>query len=341
MGIEIINDDGVEIVFNGYDVVKIDHEVDLNSDDDDKNDDDSKEEEPELKRSLKFTQTHTYPLSKLQLLIIPSPPSSKKQKTEESPHSVITPSTSTSEDDPTPLSFSSLDTLILHLLPFLPPLSPPTPPQLTGITKTLFKLKNLSHFNSLQHMSISLIENGSSIDPENCEGGNWDIYYYLINSSIIGYATVFNFKSLNGTIARICQVIIIEPSKGYGLNFLHSLMSHFENDESVKEVNVEDPCPMFSRLRDVVDYFGGFNKITGKQKKRIEMFRMVTNEGMEKCKVKVKRYLINHVLNCAGAKKEEILKELKRVWEDERAEIVKVVGRIERERSRHEESYAC
>ena len=66
---------------------------------------------------------------------------------------------------------------------------------------------------------------------------------------------------------------------------------------------------------------------------------MVVEEGLESCKVKVKRYVINWVLGLKGEKKEVILAALKEVWEEEREEIVKVVGRIERERRRREEFY--
>ncbi|GMH94894.1 hypothetical protein TrST_g7760 [Triparma strigata] len=346
LGVEVIQDKGVSITFKGYECEKVhEKEIDLNSDDDDKEEEEEEEEE-ESKKVLKYTSTESFDLSTIRSLVassapLPPSPPAKKQKTDTSPSSVATVSTtvatSSEDNDPdySPLTFSSLPSLVLHLLPFLPPITPPPPPKLQALSPTLHLLLTPSHFSSLQHLSLSLIENGSTIIPK-----NFQIFYHILSSKIIGYSTVYIFKTLTSSIARICQLCILSPRLGHGYNFLLSLQKHYTNSNNISEINVEDPCPQFSRLRDVVDFFYPEGKVSVKQKKRMEVIKMVVEEGLESCKVKVKRYVINWVLGLKGEKKEVILAALKEVWEEEREEIVKVVGRIERERRRREEFYA-
>jgi len=136
------------------------------------------------------------------------------------------------------------------------------------------------YHSAVQKLAPWYIESASDIDPTEDEGKAWKIlylfrkhnknapadsidhpcYYY----SLAGYMTLYHFESpfrkpLGGTIVRVCQALILPMyhRMGHGKRMLHAVFgicSHADNNNNIVEVNVEDPAPAFSSLRDVVDW---------------------------------------------------------------------------------------
>lgn len=125
-------------------------------------------------------------------------------------------------------------------------------------------------------------------------GGTWEVLYLFrvhrsndeekdVKFSLAGYMTLFRFyspfkKPKAGIILRICQALILPPYQRYGLgsfmmtavyNYAHGKYDAaiekmkcddiYEADRTngiheIVEVNVEDPSPSFTALRDRSDY---------------------------------------------------------------------------------------
>jgi hypothetical protein len=75
--------------------------------------------------------------------------------------------------------------------------------------------------------------------------------------SLVGYITLFTFHTpMMGSRLRICQALIspYKQSKGLGRELMQDIYQLAQVRENIIEVTVEDPCPGFERLRDIVDY---------------------------------------------------------------------------------------
>ncbi len=78
-----------------------------------------------------------------------------------------------------------------------------------------------------------------------------------VTRSFVGYITLFTFHTpLVGSRLRICQALIspYKQSKGLGRELMRDVYQLAHSREHIIEVTVEDPCPGFQRLRDIVDY---------------------------------------------------------------------------------------
>lgn len=94
--------------------------------------------------------------------------------------------------------------------------------------------------------------------------------------SLVGYMTLFTFysplkKPRGGNVLRICQALVLPPfqRQGHGKAMMAAVYDYARGSKSrdgngddpkisavqnVVEVNVEDPAPGFSRMRDAMDY---------------------------------------------------------------------------------------
>lgn len=72
-----------------------------------------------------------------------------------------------------------------------------------------------------------------------------------------GYMTLFTFNNpIFGAKLRICQALLLPPfqQRGLGLVLLQQCYRIGMEREGVAEINVEDPAPVFKRLRDKNDF---------------------------------------------------------------------------------------
>lgn len=135
-----------------------------------------------------------------------------------------------------------------------------------------------SYHMQVQRLSLMFIENASSIELKSNEGGEWHILYLFLQHSdgqysFAGYMTLFSFfspfkKPKPGIVLRICQAIILPfyQRQGHGKKLMECVYDFangkydvlLERNSSlmkeIVEINVEDPCPAFVLLRDMVDY---------------------------------------------------------------------------------------
>ena len=136
-----------------------------------------------------------------------------------------------------------------------------------------------SYHNQIQKLALWFIETADGVDLGNTDGGSWKVLYLLrqhkldnkedARYSLAGYTTLYSFyspfrKPQPGHVMRICQVIILPPyqRKGHGRKLLEAvydfahekLCAREEGQESIREINVEDPAPGFTALRNSLDY---------------------------------------------------------------------------------------
>jgi histone acetyltransferase 1 len=122
------------------------------------------------------------------------------------------------------------------------------------------------YHQQVQNLALWYIESADGvnlIDTKN--GGYWKVLYVWKKHgtrqySLAGYMTLFHFQSpfrkpTPGTIVRICQVLVLPPyqRQGLGQAMMRAVYQYAENDDLV-EVNVEDPAPACTALRNAVDY---------------------------------------------------------------------------------------
>ena len=117
---------------------------------------------------------------------------------------------------------------------------------------------------------------------KNTDGGTWKVLYLFhqhelncqsekreARYSLAGYITLFSFyspfrKPQPGLVMRICQALILPPYQrdGHGRKMLHTIydLAHQifdtkeKGQEPIREINVEDPAPAFTALRNSVDF---------------------------------------------------------------------------------------
>ncbi len=151
------------------------------------------------------------------------------------------------------------------------------------------KEKDVNDYHSeVQRLSLFFIENADGVNLTSDEGGGyWKVLYVFrkhkdddgndgdnnVKYSFVGYTTLFCFfspfkKPKSGIVLRICQALILPPYQGCGLgkrmmsvvyDYAHGKLDSVlscdgRSKAEIVEVNVEDPSPSFTRLRDRIDY---------------------------------------------------------------------------------------
>lgn len=110
-----------------------------------------------------------------------------------------------------------------------------------------------------QAMATWFIENSSPVDIND---PRWNVYaVFLMNSGkpliLAGFLTLFEFTNpiKKRKLLRICQVVVLPPFQkiGLGKSLLLTVYQIAKSNDDIFEVNVEDPCPEFTRLRDCCD----------------------------------------------------------------------------------------
>jgi GNAT superfamily N-acetyltransferase len=148
--------------------------------------------------------------------------------------------------------------------------------------------KAADYHEQVQRLALLFIETADEVDVADETAGYWKVLYLFrkhsaTKYSLAGYLTLFHFaapfrKPVPGTVARICQVLLLPPYQraGHGQVMLQAVadLAHgvYANPaprsrlqspskkelkgyaESLVEVNVEDPAPGFTALRNRVDY---------------------------------------------------------------------------------------
>ena len=130
-----------------------------------------------------------------------------------------------------------------------------------------------AHFHNLvQPLALWFIETANCVDILDTNG-SWKILYVFENHkqeeeetmkkqkySLVGYTTLYYFNSpfrkpIPGYIVRVCQMLILpqHQRRGHGLEMMESLYQDLVTPEIV-EINVEDPSPNFTALRNRIDY---------------------------------------------------------------------------------------
>lgn len=135
------------------------------------------------------------------------------------------------------------------------------------------------HHNA-QRLALFFIENADGVDVASVEEGHWKVLYVFRKHSttkqysLVAYTTLFHFSSpfrkpTPGIIVRVCQVLVLPPyqRQGHGRDMLQAVYryahgqyeefpSHGESQREyqIVQVNVEDPAPAFTALRNRVDY---------------------------------------------------------------------------------------
>jgi len=128
----------------------------------------------------------------------------------------------------------------------------------------------VDYHNCVQKLAPWYIESASDIDPMEDDGHAWKMLYLFRKHgpeeySLVGYSTLYHFdspfrKPVGGILVRVCQAIILPPYQrmGHGKTMLHTVFdvcaAACDDSKKIVEINVEDPAPAFSALRDVVDW---------------------------------------------------------------------------------------
>lgn len=126
----------------------------------------------------------------------------------------------------------------------------------------------VDYHNQVQKLALWFIENADCVDLASSEGGGYWKVLYLFRKhaptkySLVGYITLFHFhapfkKPKSGTVARVCQVLILPPYQRMGLGkaLLKQVYDMARNDDNdIVEINVEDPAPACTLLRNRLDY---------------------------------------------------------------------------------------
>jgi len=124
------------------------------------------------------------------------------------------------------------------------------------------------YHEQVQKLAVWFIETADGVDLSSSEGGGyWKVLYIFCKHSpsqysLVGYMTVFHFlspfkKPKSGTVARVCQVLILPPYQrmGHGKMLLKEVykMAH-DSTNDIVEINVEDPAPACTSLRNHLDF---------------------------------------------------------------------------------------
>jgi histone acetyltransferase 1 len=131
----------------------------------------------------------------------------------------------------------------------------------------------VNYHSQIQKLALWFIENADDVDVADHQSGFWKVLYLFQKHprkgySLSGYLTLFHFnapfhKPTPGVIARICQVLVVPPFQGQGhgtqlmqcvYDLAHGVHSGiYQDHETIVQVNVEDPSPGFTLLRNAMD----------------------------------------------------------------------------------------
>ena len=119
-----------------------------------------------------------------------------------------------------------------------------------------------AYFDRLQRFSLMFIDGAELVDLTD---HRWSaLVAFQTNStgdetSVVGYTTLFSFwnptRTTQPRTVRVCQALVLPPfqKRGIGSRMLELVNKDAEADAEVLEVNIEDPCPGFQHMRDVLD----------------------------------------------------------------------------------------
>ena len=126
------------------------------------------------------------------------------------------------------------------------------------------------YHDQVQTLAIWFIETADCVNLRSTEGGGyWKVFYVFAKHSstrysLVGYMTVFHFlspfkKPKSGIVARVCQILILAPYQrmGHGkmlLQQVYNMVHDSNNNNNIVELNVEDPAPACTNLRNQLDY---------------------------------------------------------------------------------------
>ena len=133
------------------------------------------------------------------------------------------------------------------------------------------------YHSRVQPLALFYIENADGVDIANPENGYWQVIYVFCRHSanqcsLVGYSTLFNFAApfhqpTPGNILRVCQVLVLPlyQRQGHGRRMLSTVYDyahgHYskilpkqQQSDDIVQVNVEDPAPGYTRMRNRVDY---------------------------------------------------------------------------------------
>ncbi len=128
------------------------------------------------------------------------------------------------------------------------------------------------YHSQVQKLALWFIENADDVDVADDQSGFWKIIYLFQKRkeqySLVGYLTLFHFhapfhKLSPGIIARICQALVFPPyqGRGHGTKLMEcvydlAMGKHHRSGYSYNsvQVNVEDPSPGFTYMRNIMDY---------------------------------------------------------------------------------------
>ena len=140
------------------------------------------------------------------------------------------------------------------------------------------------YHNQVQRLALFFIETADDVNVADESSGSWKVLYLFQKHvaktdkhySLVGYMTLYHFtapfrKPQPGVIVRVCQALILPPYQraGHGqcmLRTLHEwadgafdLLLQGNNNNNlvardIVEINIEDPAPGFTVIRNRVDY---------------------------------------------------------------------------------------
>lgn len=122
------------------------------------------------------------------------------------------------------------------------------------------------YHEQVQNLALFFIESADGVKLSSNNGGGYWKAMYLFQKhgtrryALCGYMTLFHFhapfrKPKPGIIVRVCQALLLPPYQrmGHGRVMMRAVHDMTAGSDIV-EVNVEDPAPAFTLLRNRVDY---------------------------------------------------------------------------------------
>ncbi|KAI5817158.1 acyl-CoA N-acyltransferase [Pyronema omphalodes] len=120
---------------------------------------------------------------------------------------------------------------------------------------------------NIQMLAILYIDGASTIEVDDEEWSNkrWEVFFLYEKHndesySFIGYSALYHYyffskESYEMSRVRLSQFLILPPfqRQGLGSAFYDTIMKHYHDMDSVKEITVEDPNQEFDNLRDCRD----------------------------------------------------------------------------------------
>lgn len=111
-----------------------------------------------------------------------------------------------------------------------------------------------------QALSTWFIETSEPVSYEKADS-RWSLMYALLpnKQGLAAYATIYPFVNMarkhQPLVLRLCQIVVLPTLRGSGIgkSMLRLLYDMGRKKDLVYEINVEDPCPAFQRLRDQLD----------------------------------------------------------------------------------------